>query len=380
MSVSRDLDSLINNARTTDALVRHYERTLRRVIDQLAAGVSRPGAARAAKLTRQLNEQINRLDPKRSKFVRDWIRRNVPRAFILGDKAGTRTLRQELKNLADAPAKEAFGDVRQGFTANNNAALRGITRAMEATLGKAAEDMRAAMGTTIRETQVRLLQSQKIREATVGGRIRGATGKEVADDIASILLGKKVKPSVRKRLREIGFTGRDFENFEQVARGTVIQVGRKRMNVRDYSDLVATTQMREAHKVGSIVRLQQNGIDHVKISRHQQKVKDECTPYAGKVFYIGALAKDPEGFPKLSETPNGGPPFHPRCRHVVQAFVLPFRGKSATEKAKESAKALPRRFFGKTAAEIRKLVASTPLDELREIAAEGAADIREEAA
>jgi hypothetical protein len=374
MAAERDLRSLLNDPRTVAALDRQFRRSVDRIIREMAAGVSRPGSKRATELLRSLNDQINRLDPRKSSFVRRWIRRNIPRAFVLGDRAGSRQLRDELRKIT-SEKRQDFGKVNRSFTGANQTSLRGIVASMENTMGRVADQMRTNLGLVVRRTQQVLVSDASIRDVTVGGIIRGATGKQIKDDIASVILGKKVKPQVRARLQAQGFRAEHFRDFEQVARGQIIEVGKKRLNVRDYANLVGRTQPREAHKAATIVRLQQNKVDYVRISRHKQAEPDECTPFAGKVFYIGPLAKDPKGFRKLSSIPNGGPPFHPNCIHVLEPFVVSFKTKETIDKALASTKALPRNVFGKTGSEVRKIVAGLSDQDLQKIAAEGFEDI-----
>lgn len=149
-----------------------------------------------------------------------------------------------------------------------------------------------------------------------------------------------------------------------MARGELITVGKKTMSVRDYADLVARTQMREMAKVAGVVRCQKNGVDHMKVSKHVMPKPDECTPWAGQVFYIGALPKDPDRFPSLRAIPNGGPPFHPFCRHVLVPYVVDFKAEAKIDEAREFAKKIPKRFYGKGASEVRKLVGDLTREEI----------------
>lgn len=368
MAAKRELDALLSNANTVATLETFYVREVRRIIDMLSSEISRPGAARASALLREINAAIDKLDPKKASSVRNWIRKNIPRAFVLGDRAATRQLREDLAELT-AEERREFGDINRTFTGANRTAMQGIAAAMADTLGNVADQLRRNMGLIIRRTQQVLVSNSAIREVTVGGIIRGATGKQVADDIASILLGKKVKPEVRKRLSEVGFRAEMFNEFEAIARGEMITVGKRRFNVRNYANLVARTQMREAHRVGAIVRLQKNKNDYVRVSKHVQKEPDECTPFQGRVFYIGPLEKDPRGFPKLSSLPNGGPPFHPNCGHVLEPFLVQFETDEQLEKDQELSKKLTRKFFGKTNAEVRRIVDGLSESELDDLAA-----------
>lgn len=374
MGAARDLKSLLNGAKNVNALTDHYQAALDRILRELAAGVSRPGAARATALMREIHRQIDDLDPRKASYVRNWIRREIPRAFVLGDRNATQDLQKQLNAVTSEKAGE-FGSVNRTFNATNQTAMKAVTIAMETKLTDAANQMRTRFGLVIRQTQQTLVSEASLRSQTVGGIIRGATGRAIADDLASLLLGDKVPKQTRDRLRDVGFRGDMFEEFERVARGELIQVGKRRLSVRSYADLVARTQEREAHKVATVVRLQQNGVDHVRISRHRQDKPDECTPFAGKVFYVGPLPQDPQGFPSLKGTVNSGPPFHPQCLHTVEPFVVAFKSAAAMTEARESAQALPRRFFGKSASEVRTLVAELGDKDLKIVAREGFEDL-----
>lgn len=349
MATNRDVASLIASAQGVSALTGYYDVAIRRILDQLAAGISRPGAARAAALLRDLNDQIDKLDPKKVSFVRNWIRREIPRAFVLGDRTATQDLRKQLEDVASGK-REEFGDINRTFNGTNQVAMKAIMFAMEDRLGNVAAEMRARLGLIVRRTQQTLVTEQSLRDTTVSGILRGAAGRSVADDIAALLLKNKISPDLKKRLNDVGFRADMFDEFERVARGELITVGNRRMSVRAYADLVARTQAREAVTVGTVVRLQQNGVDHVQVSKHVQKETDVCTPFAGRVFYIGALPEDPLGFPSMRETLS--PPYHPNCRHTLQPFVTAFKSEDAIAKQLETSNALPRKFFGKTPSQI----------------------------
>lgn len=352
MAASRDLLSLLSDSRTIALMDATIQKVMGRIIRELAAGVSRTGAQRAKDLLAKLSYILYDLDPAKQSFIRRWIEDAASKAYVLGDKGATAALRAELAGVATAVGT-AFGPINTSWTAVNQNAMRGMVAAMNARFTGMAKDMAVAIGTLVRKTQVTLLQSKAIVEATSGGITRGATGRQVADDIAAILLKGKIDPAVEARLQEHGFTAELFKDFERVAREQLVTVGGRRMSVRAYADLVARTQMREAHKVATIIRLQQNGVDHVKVSKHPMKEPDPCTPWAGRVFYIGQ-GKDPAGFPPLREALNGGPPFHPNCKHVLQPWVIGFMSKKRVDSAKAEADAIPDKFFGKDYAGVQK--------------------------
>ncbi len=379
MAAARDLAGFFNSSQNVSALDRHYRRTMGRILKELAGGVSQPGAARARDLIARIRKLTNELDPAKDSFVRKWIRREIPKAFVLGDKAATRQLREQLETVS-GPTQQEFGQISRSFTGANKASMRAVVAAMEDQLGRAASDVFATAKLTVRRTQLKFNQDQAIREATVGGIIRGGTGKQLSDDIARILLNGNTDKAGLKNLRENGFGGSDIQLFRELSEGKFITVGKKTFSVRTYANLVARTQGSEAHKVANVVRLQQNGVNHVKISRHNQVEPDECTPFAGKVFYVGPLSKDPAGFPSLKSILNAGPPFHPQCRHVTEPFVVEFETAAAIEKAKDSANAIPKRIFGQKSNDIRKLVTAASAKDLESFFEEGAEDLRRGAA
>lgn len=379
MAAARDLRSFFNSSKNISALDRHYRRTMGRILKELAGGVSQPGAARARDLIARIRKLTNDLDPAKDSFVRKWIRREIPKAFVLGDSAATRQLREQLTAVSGEKQAD-FGQISRSFTGANKASMRAVVAAMENQLGRAASDVFATASLTIRRTGLKFNQDQAIREATIGGIIRGGTGKQLSNDIARILLKGDTDKAGLKNLRENGFGGSDIELFRELSEGKFITVGKRKFSVRNYANLVARTQGSEAHKVANVVRLQQNDVNHVKISRHNQLEPDECTPFAGKVFYVGPLSKDPAGFPSLKNILNGGPPFHPQCRHVTEPFVTQFETDAAIEKAKDSANAIPKRIFGQKSNDIRKLVTAASAEDLESFFEEGAEDLRRGAA
>ena len=371
MAASRELKALLNNRRTTVALERHFQDVFEKLRKQMIAGVTQVSSARIAATVAEINRIAAQLGTVGDTFVRRWVRRNMESAFVLGDDAASRRLRSIFKaaKLGDP------GSVRAKWGALNQTQLRAVTAAFEATLRGKAEAVRELFGTVVRRTQTTLARQKAIQRATVNGVIKGSTGKQVADDIASVLLKGKVSPAVRKRLAELGFRAEMFKDFEAIARGQIIQVGATRQNVRVYSKMVARTQMREAHKIATLARLQQNSVEHVQISQHQQAEPDECTPWAGNVYYIGE-GEDPLGFPRLDSVTNGGPPFHPNCEHVILPYVVAFKTDEAIDKDLQATNALPKRFFGKGANDVRKLVGEVPRSELRKLAPRGVGDLK----
>ncbi|HKS17045.1 MAG TPA: phage minor capsid protein [Planctomycetota bacterium] len=366
MASSRELTSLLSSADVVAALEGHYERAIERIIRELARGVSRPGSARAQELLGRIRELAKEINPNRDSKIRRWIEDNVPDAFILGDKSAVRQLREELQDASPA-ARQEFGDLNRAFTSMNSTALRAITASMKDSLNSIHQQILTTSQNVVRRTQLVFQQDAAVRDAVVSGLIRGGSGRELSDDIATIILKGKESAESLQNLRQNGFQNDTIDLYDRLSKGQFLRVGERNFSVRAYANLTARTMLREAHKVGTKVRLQQNGVDHIRISKHAQDKPDVCTPFAGRVFYIGAEEADPLGFPPLKSITNGGPPFHPNCAHVLEPYVAVLKTQNAVDVALEDADALPRRFFAKSAAEVTELVEVLDEAALREI-------------
>ncbi len=100
--------------------------------------------------------------------------------------------------------------------------------------------------------------------------------------------------------------------------GFVDKSGR-RWDLLNYSEMLTRTKLAEAVSQGTENRLTQNGLDLVMISAHG--AEDWCRFYENKIFSISGRT---EGYPRLEDAPNGGTPFHPRCKHFETPFVEKF--------------------------------------------------------
>ena len=88
-----------------------------------------------------------------------------------------------------------------------------------------------------------------------------------------------------------------------------------------YAGMVAQATKRQANSVAVLTRAQEAAHDLVRVSTNPSKTGDWCDAYRGRVFSISGAHPV---FPPLSALPNGGPPFHPWCRHSLEVFVEQF--------------------------------------------------------
>lgn len=374
MSTARELEALLASAANVAALEEHYARVIDQILRELAAGVTRPGAGRARETLIRVRELAGRLDPRRDNLVRRWIEEEFPRFYYLGDEAAVDGI-ESARARAAADRADLVPEANRAFTAINQLQLRAQVAALTDRLSDAHRQILVKAGVFVRRTQLVFSQDAEVRQHIIGGIIRGQTHREVANDIARTILTGKVSPAAAARMRQAGFAG-DVALFEELAKGIQIQVGGWKGSVRQYAALVARTMGAETHRAGMVTRLQQSGIDHVRISRHQQAKADECTLYAGRVFYVGA-GTDPLGFPSLRNVPNGGPPWHPNCAHVIEPYVAALKPQPSIDAALADAGLLPSKAFGSSVKEARELVeVLRKTGKLDGIAPKGVADVQ----
>src|SRR5688500_7212909 len=130
MAASRDLLSLLSDAKTLAYVDLLLEKVMDRVLRELAAGVSRTGAQRAQDLIAKIAYILYDIDPSRASIIRRWIVDAATKAYVLGDRGATRDLRRELDAIAGARA--SFGPINQSWTAVNQNAMAGMVAAMNA--------------------------------------------------------------------------------------------------------------------------------------------------------------------------------------------------------------------------------------------------------
>ena len=184
-----------------------------------------------------------------------------------------------------------------------------------------------------------MLRTTDFALAQIGRRVddlfRRVGVQEVARGVAAGMTRVQVSKEIEERLLA---EGKLF--FED-------RLGRK-WDLDRYAEMVARTTTREAATQGTINRLREHGIGLAQVSAHN--ANDFCLFYENVVVSIG---DEPHPvYPPISAI-EGGPPFHPRCVHVLTPFVEGLatpeeleRGKIDPELLDKSPAELQRRFRG----------------------------------
>ena len=212
-----------------------------------------------------------------------WIELNIPRAYDVGLEfadEGIRNIRRAGINLRRRGRTITGRRERDVFSQVHREAARAITESM--------------------------LQATHAALAQIGRRVDDVFRREgmlaVARGIAAGRARVEVSRELAERLRAAGrpvFTDR---------------LGRE-WPLDRYAEMVARTTTREAMTQGTINRLREHGITLAQVSAHN--AEDFCRYYENAIV---SLNGPHPVYPPISAI-NGGPPFHPRCVHVLTPFV-----------------------------------------------------------
>lgn len=199
---------------------------------------------------------------------------------------------------ADRMARQAGvreGPIGGSFTQLDTRRAEVLLRQTTSDLTTAANSIGRVAERTLRQTHALGLNDQTVNRLLAGGTIEGVPAQTLRE--------------LRQRLRRI-------------AQGGLVEVVNPRSGVVTtfkpdyYADLVFQTKTREATTIATAGRLEESGIDLVRIIGSNSA--NFCTAFVGKVFSLSG--NHPE-YPPLASLPGGGPPFHPRCSKTIVAFV-----------------------------------------------------------
>jgi len=233
-----------------------------------------------------------------------WIELNIPRSYSIGLQfadLGIRNVRRAGINLRRRE-REVFSQVhREAVAAIVEEMLRTTDLAL-AQMGRRVDDLFRRIGI------------EEVAKGVVEGKAR-------------IEVSRQIKERMLREGRPV-FLDR---------RGRAWDLDR-------YSEMVARTTTREAMTEGTVNRLREHGIQLAQVSAHH--AADFCLFYENAVVSVGP---EPHPvYPPISAV-GGGPPFHPRCVHVLTPFVEGL----ATDEEKKAAMVLPD-VLNRTPAELQR--------------------------
>ena len=238
-----------------------------------------------------------------------WIAENIPKAYL----RGARIAEQGLSEIGAVTGSVTAPLVHQE-------AVDVLVEDAQTVLAQSVDGIQSKYRRMVKSTQLKAMQNQLIKDRVALGITEGKARREVSREITQKLIDElKDKPLV--------INGRSYDP-------------------RKYAKMVTRTMTAEAQTAGTVNRVLDAGHDLVMITSHG--AKDGCGYYEGKVFSVGGTS---DKYPGLNELPNGGPPFHPNCRHTLVPFVDTF----ASGAEKRQAVGVPSGALNQTYAEVEKL-------------------------
>lgn len=264
-----------------------------------------PTARHARALMREVAEILQDLDEEAA----EWIAKEIPKAYL----RGVRT--------ADLSFGEIGLSTQPGLRPLvHREAIEVLVNDLQDDLGEVPIRIGKNYRTLTRRTQLQAAQDKAITETTARGILEGKQRREVSREIRMKLID-------------------DLGDAPLVINGRSYDVGK-------YAEMVARTKTAEAQTAGTVNRVIDAGHDLVMVTAHG--ADDGCSYYEGKVFSISGTS---EKYPALDSLPNGGPPFHPNCRHGLAPFVDDL----ASGAEKRRAKGVSDAVLGKPYGEVEKL-------------------------
>jgi len=230
---------------------------------------------RARMLEREVADILERLDADTAQ----WIADNIPRAYLKG-------ARKAQLGLAEIGIEEAI-DLTPLI---HEAAVQVLVNGAQDGFAVATDQLAKGYRQVVKRTQLALAKDQLMQETIAGEIITGKTQLATKRELVEQLLAE--------------YGDKPF------------RVGARTFEAGEYAEIVSRTMEAEASTAGTVNAMVDAGEDLVMVSAHGGC--DVCGEFEGKIFSISGTS---DKYPDLDSTPNGGPPFHPNCRHALLPFV-----------------------------------------------------------
>ena len=302
--------------------MRAYERLLERLQRQHLAGLSE---AHTIALLRDIEGILEQLNVDAAK----WIEDTFPKVYRGGSE---KALEEIYRRYGEVPFRMnmSFGAVHQqaverlAFDTYNDlaAATENVSNRLKRSIRLAAERV---FPTGVATGETRIQMTKRLVEAL---QKEGFT--QYLDERGRRIKLQDYKDVIGPAGRPLEFKPGQFQSafLEENWVGFVDKAGR-RWDLFNYAEMLTRTKVAEAESRGTEDRLVANGLDLVQITSHN--AEDWCSFYEGKVFSISGTHPM---YPPLAQAPNGGTPFHPRCRHREAPFIEKFHSPEELEAAK----------------------------------------------
>ena len=263
--------------------------------------------AKSAAILKQLQYILDELNFESSK----WISAKTQKQILAADKTATKNIKQICRRIGQNITGVKFGRV-------DNRAVKIFARQMAKDMHVKTLEFGKSAKRVISLTQQKLLANPEIHKHLAKGLIAGGS----INNISRGLRGR-LTAAGKQLLANGDLSAAQLKQIADLQAG-YITAGKRTMKLNQYCRLVASYQLREAAVESTKQRLSSAGkqlgdenlFDLVEVVGPYSG--DFCDFYVGKVFSISGNS---DKYPPTADMPNGGPPFHPNCRHTLAPFV-----------------------------------------------------------
>ena len=263
-----------------DSLAALYRDAAADMMDVLADAATLAGQrGRAVALLRQYQTILADLGDEAAA----WIEFSIPRAYDIGLEfadEGVRNIRRAGINLRRRGRTITGRRERDVFSQVHREAARAIMESM--------------------------LQTTSAALAQIGRRVDDVFRREGMLAVARGIAAGRARVEVSRELEQ---------RLLAAGRPAFVDALGRQWPLDRYAEMVARTTTREAMTQGTINRLREHGVTLAQVSAHN--AEDFCRYYENAVV---SLNGPHPVYPPITAI-NGGPPFHPRCVHVLTPFV-----------------------------------------------------------
>jgi len=178
-------------------------------------------------------------------------------------------------------------------------------------------------------TQVFDNASRNVKRIVSGNNMTPEMSKRVNKALLKAQFdGEGTEGLAQKVFRELNGTGQFQKDVADMVTGKVIRIKGRNYNLAKYSEMVARVRMNELDISARTNTYAEAGVDLVQIG--QSPTPNSTCPGVKLEGTIWSVSGNDPKYQPLSECPNGGPPFQPRCHHDL----LPYIPGHAIEKTK----------------------------------------------
>jgi hypothetical protein len=212
----------------------------------------------------------------------------------------------------DAEARQIVADAyhQAAERAGEQAAGVGVSGVTDASFGQVSLEAVAAL-------QASALDRLQTARQIVGRQVQDIFARAQRDATVQALLGAQGSPQLAARSMVRDLRRRGVSAF-------VDRSGRQ-WSLDTYAEMAVRTTTRQAVVHGALNRMAAQGINLARISSHAGSCTI-CAPYDGVLVSLDGQTRDHDGesVATLEAMPNGGPPFHPNCRHTILPVAVDF--------------------------------------------------------